>query len=99
MKKFIESIMIVLLLVTMDPFGVLGAETSLTTYRVKLTKWLTTEFGREYENDKGGNRSFPLQFDCTINKNTGTVNFNCQEDIIDYEIWNLEGDICLFITD
>lgn len=99
MKNIIEGIMIALLLVMIDPFGASAAETSLTTYNVRLTKWLSTEFGRKLDNDKGGNRSFPLQFDCTISKNTGTVNFNCQEDIIDYEIWNLEGDICLFITD
>ncbi len=99
MKNIIEGIMIALLLVTMDPFGVSAAETSVTTYNVRLTKWLSTEFSRNYDPDKKGNRSFPLQFDCTISKNSGTVIFNCPDEIIAYEIWDLEGDICLFITD
>lgn len=99
MKNIIEGIMIALLLVTMDPFGASAAEPSVTTYNVRLTKWLSTEFSRNYDPDKKGNRSFPLQFDCTISKNSGTVIFNCPDEIIAYEIWDLEGDICLFITD
>ena len=71
MKNIIEGIMIALLLVTMDPFEVSAAGTSLNTYRVKLTKWLSTEFGRNHDDDKGGNRSFPLQFDCTIRYRNG----------------------------
>lgn len=99
MKNIIEGILIALLLVMIDPFGASAAETSLTTYNVRLTKWLSTEFGRKHDPDKNGNRSFPSQFDCSISKNTGMIIYNCQDDIIAYEIWNLEGDICLFITD
>lgn len=99
MKNIIEGILVALLLATIDPFGASAAETSLTTYNVRLTKWLSTEFGRNYDPDKKGNRSFPLQFDCTISKNSGTVIFNCPDEIIAYEIWDLEGDVCLFITD
>lgn len=99
MKNIIEGILVALLLVMIDPFGASAAETSLTTYNVRLTKWLSTEFGRKLDNDKGGNRSLPLQIDCTISKNSGTVIFNCPDEIIAYEIWDLEGDVCLFITD
>lgn len=35
----------------------------------------------------------------TARSDTGTVSFNCQEDIIDYEIWNLDGEVCISITD
>lgn len=96
-KKVFYPFMVVLMLLALVHVEVYAAESN-GSYTTMLKKQPTQGGSQEHDADDDGHRAPGRPICCTISKDSGVTIPGCPDDIISYEIWDADGNICLFAS-
>ena len=97
MKPSLCYFIIAIMLLTASSTAVLAAN-SCSSYDVILTRQISVNDNSELEDDDEGHRVPARPVRCTISTETGVMLSGYSVGIVRYDIWNPDGDLCLFTT-
>lgn len=94
-KKLLYPIVAAIMLLMLLNVDLYAAESD-ASYNVVLQKEDTPGSGQEPDIDDKGRRMPARPLRCTISQISGITIVGCTDEIIDYEIWDADGNGCMF---
>ena len=97
MKSILNLPVIIVMMLLSFPLEIIAGNTyqsyTVTLYRQPSN--MNNDGKHEWDIDPEGHRLPSRPIECTISQDSGVTIYDCQDEIVSYEIWDAEGNACL----